>query len=59
MVYRFFDEKASGSDIKDENMSDQQWAKELLKPIIKKFKKKKLQSHFIDNIGVLIALIWN
>ena len=41
MVYRFFDEKASGSDIKDENMSDQQWAKELLKPIIKNSRKKK------------------
>ena len=31
-------------------MLDQQLAEELHKPIIKKFKKKKLQSPFIDNI---------
>ena len=33
-------------------MSDQQLAEELHKPIIKTFKKKKVQSHFIDNIWV-------
>ena len=31
-------------------MSDQQLAEELHKPIIKKFKKRKIKSPFIDNI---------
>ena len=42
MVYKFFDKKISGSGIKNENMSDQQLAEELHKPIIRKFKKRKL-----------------
>ena len=50
MVYRFFDKKTSGGGIKSENMSDQQLAGELHKPIIKKFKKRKVESPFIDNI---------
>ena len=33
-----------------ENIPDQQLAKELHKPIIRKFKKRKVQSPFIDNI---------
>ena len=44
--------KFAGSGIKNENMSDQQLAEELHKPIIKTLKKKKVQSHFIDNIWV-------
>ena len=31
-------------------MSDQQLAKELHKPVIKKIKKRKVQSPFLDNI---------
>ena len=50
MVYRFFDKKASDSGIKNENMSDQQLAEELHKPIIKKFKKIKVRLTFIGNI---------
>ena len=42
MVYKFFDKTISGSGIKNENMSDQQLAEELHKPIIRKFKKRKL-----------------
>ena len=42
MVYKFFDKKTSGSGIKNENMSDQQLAEELYKPIIRKFKKSTL-----------------
>ena len=42
--------KTSGSGIKNENMSDQQLAEELHKPIIRKFKKTKVQSPFIVNI---------
>ena len=50
MVYKFFDKKTSGSSIKNENMSDQQLAEELLKPIIRKFKKRKVESPVIENI---------
>ena len=42
MVYKCFDEKTSGSGIKNENMSDQQLAEELHKPAIRKFKKRKV-----------------
>ena len=45
-----FDKKASGSDIKNENISIQQLAEELHKPVIRKFKKRKVHSAFIDNI---------
>ena len=48
MVYIFFDKKTSG--IKNENMWDQQLVQELHKPIIKKFKERKVHSPFIDNI---------
>ena len=66
MVYKFFDKKASavrarsetlatrnkfaGSGIKNENISNKELAEELHKPIIKKFRKRKVQSPFIDNI---------
>ena len=46
MVYKFFDRKASASAVKNENMSDQQ----LRKPIVRKFKKRKVHSTFIVNI---------
>ena len=38
------------SSFKNENMSKKQLAEELSKPIIKKFKKRKVHSTFIDNI---------
>ena len=50
VVYKCFDKKTSGSGIKNENMSDKQLAEEWLKPIITKFKKRKVQSSFIDKI---------
>ena len=50
MVYEFFDKKTSGSGIKNENISNKQLAKELHKPVIRKFNKRKVQSPFIDNI---------
>ena len=40
----------SGSCIKNENASDQQLTEELHKRIIRKFKKRKVQSPIIDNI---------
>ena len=46
MVYKFFDKKTSCSGIKNGNMSDQQLADELHKPIKRKFKKRKLNHLF-------------
>ena len=54
MVYKFFDKKSSGSGIV--NKGNIQLADELHKPIIRKFKKKKVYSSFRDNIwGVDLA----
>ena len=51
MVYNFFDKKFKGSDLKN-----QQLVNELHKPIIRKFKKRKVYSSFKDNIwGVDLA----
>ena len=50
MVYKFFDKKTSGSVIKNENISNKELPEELHKPIIGKFKKRKVYSPFIDNI---------
>ena len=50
MVYNFFDKKTFVSGIKNENMLNKELAKELHKPIIKKFEKRKVISHFIKNI---------
>ena len=43
--------KTAGSGIKNENMSDQQLAEKLHKPIIRKSNKRKVQSPFIGNIS--------
>ena len=58
MVYKFFDKKTSatrpnkfaGSGIKNDHISKKELAKELHKPITRKFKKQRLYSTFIDNI---------
>ena len=47
MVYKFFDKKSSGSGITEANY---QLADEIHKPIIRKFKKRKVYSSFRDNI---------
>ena len=49
-VYNFFDKKASGSGIKNENMPDQELAESLHKPIIRRFNKRKVQLPFTYNI---------
>ena len=49
MVYKFFDKKAVGSGIKSMQQNEQ-FAEELHKPIIRKFKKIKSYSVFKDNI---------
>ena len=54
MVYKFFDKKSKGSGIINE--PNYQLANELHKPIIRKFKKRKVYSFFRDNIwGVDLA----
>ena len=56
LVYKFFDKKTKGTGIKNEIKKDQQLANELHKPIIRKFKKRKVYSSFKDNIwGVDLA----
>ena len=47
IVYKFFDKKSNGSGVNEPNY---QLADELHKPIIKKFKKRKVYSSFRDNI---------
>ena len=49
MVYKSFDKKAAGSDITSMPQNEQ-LAEELHKPIIRKFKKRKVYSTFKDNI---------
>ena len=54
MVCNSFDKKSKGTGIK--SMPDQQLANELHKPIIRKFRKRKVYSSFKDNIwGVDLA----
>ena len=61
MVYKFFDKKSIGSGINTTKSSSLErnssiLADELHKPVIKKFKKKKVCSQFKDNIwGVDLA----
>ena len=53
MVYKFFDTQTKGSGTE---LSNQQLADELHKPIIGKFKRRKVYSSFKDNIwGVDLA----
>ena len=54
MVYKFFDKKSKGSGIANE--PNYQLSNELQKPIIRKFKKRKVYSFFRDNIwGIDLA----
>ena len=50
MVYKFFDKKSKGSGVNIPLEFNEQLAKELHKPIIRKFKKRKVYSGFKDNI---------
>ena len=54
MVCKFFDNKSSGSGVSNE--LNYQLADELLRQIVRKFKKRKVNSSFRDNIwGVDLA----
>ena len=56
IVYKFFDKKSVGSRINTTKSSSSILADKLHKPVIKKFKKRKVYSQFKDNIwGVDIA----
>ena len=50
MVYKFFDKKSKGSGVNIPLEFNEQLAKELHKPIIRKFKKRTVYSGFKDNI---------
>ena len=58
MVYQFFDKNSYGGAIESEimpnqhpsDLTTQQLAEELPKPIIRKFKKQKVHSSFKDNV---------
>ena len=50
MVYKCFDKKTKGSGVNIPLKFNEQLAKELHKPIIRKFKKGKVYSGFKDNI---------
>ena len=49
LVYKFFDKKTAGSDVKS-ILQNGQLPDQLHKPIIRKFKKRKVYSAFKDNI---------
>ena len=50
MVYIFFDKRTSGATVKNENISNKELAKELHKPIVKRFKTRQVHSSFNGNI---------
>ena len=50
MFCKLFDKKPSDSGTKNDNISNQELPEELHKPVIRKFKKRKVHSPFIDNI---------
>ena len=52
MVYTFFDKKAPGSGIKNDDNSIKELAKESHKPVIRKFQRRSVHSSFIENIWV-------
>ena len=51
IVYKFFDKTIPGGGIKNEIISNRKLAEELHKPIIRKYKKRKVHSLFIDNVS--------
>ena len=56
IMYKFFDKKSKGAGAKNEIKENQQLANELHKPIIRKFKRRKVYSSFKDNVwGVDLA----
>ena len=61
-LLKFFDKKkTSGSGIKNESITNKEFAKEIHKPIIRKFNKRKVHLLFIDNVwgADLVDMQWN
>ena len=50
IVYKIFDKRTAESAVKNEIMQNKEVAEELHKPIIRKFRKRKENLSFIDNI---------
>ena len=50
MVSKFFGKRSTGSDIKNEIKQNQQLENELHKPIVRKFKQRKVYYSFKENI---------
>ena len=50
MVYNFFAKKTSGGKVKNEIINNKVLAEELDKKIIRKLKRRKLHSSFVDHI---------
>ena len=50
MVYKIFNKKSSGGTHKNEIISNKELVEDLLKPIIRKFNKRKAHAPFMDNI---------
>ena len=50
MVYKFFDKKSEGSGVAIKPMSNRELANDFHKPIIRKFKIRRVCSSFKDNI---------
>ena len=52
MVYKLIDKKTSGGTVKNEIISNKQFAGVLHKPTVRKFEERKVHSPFIDrNLG--------
>ena len=54
MIYKFFDKKIGSRVSVNEKL-----AEELHKPVIKKFKRRRVYARFKDNILVSIRFNWN
>ena len=52
IVNNFFDKKVSGGTVKNKNISNKELTEELHKPIIRKFKKRKVHSPLKIKFGV-------
>ena len=50
VIYNFFHKKTSGRAVKKEIISNKELSQELHKPIIRRFKKTKVNWSFLDNI---------
>ena len=51
IVHKLFDKETSGSDIKNENISNKELSDECINQLLKKITKRKVQLPFVDNIG--------